>query len=70
MLFLPAAVLPQVMKCRQGKVSACTLVLVSQEVAMELSVATSMSKCFSLLISGQLFATKFYEQELPFLVAD
>lgn len=47
-------------KCCQGKVSACTLVLVVQEVVMELSVATSVGKCFSLLISGHLFAVKFY----------
>lgn len=69
MLFLLTAVLPQVVKCRQGKVSAWTLVLVSQEAAMELSIVTSVGKCF-FLISGQQFATKFYQQRLPFLVTN
>lgn len=65
MLFLLTAVLPRVVKCRQGKVSAWTLVLVSQEAAVELSIVTSVGKCF-FLISGQQFATKILPAEAAF----
>lgn len=50
--------------------SAWTLVLVSPEAVTELSVVTTVGKCFFFLISGQQFATKFYQQKLPFPVTN